>query len=120
MSVQLVLFWLYECLVLFVLCSSVLSTVEAKEVKSRIVAFVSKQGVHYPGFFGFQLQSHSAKPLGNVLVCFLYYTLIFVNDDKVIGVTYNLKRLSHPGPPMMLGSFRFYEDRFECFLGVFL
>src|SRR5438093_1520277 len=53
-----------------------------------------------------------------LLVCFLYYTLIFVYDDKVIGVTYNLKRLSHPGPPMMLGPFRFYEDRFECFLGV--
>ncbi len=78
-----------------------------------------EQGVYDPGFFGFQLQSHVAQPLGDILVCFFYYALIFVYNNKVVGVPDDLKRLAHSGPPVMLGPFRSCEDRFECFLGVF-
>ena len=78
-----------------------------------------EQGVYDPGFFGFQLQSHFAYPLSDVLVCFLYDALIFVYNHKVIGVTYNLKRLAHSTPPVVLGPFGSCQDRLECLLGVF-
>src|SRR5215813_5519229 len=92
MSAELVLFRLDKRLDFSACAFSVLSTVEAEEVESWFIAFISEQGVNDPGFLRFQLEPHSAYPFCDILFRCFDDIEVLMYDDKVISIADDLKR----------------------------